>query len=71
MKNAAVGGLVITKVYAGKITQKRVNFMVYQKSAILWLFFLDLKEFSKVSGYKRIMREKRAKATGNLVVTKE
>ena len=45
--------------------------MLYQKSAILWLFFLDLKEFSKVSGYKRIMREKRAKATGNLVVTKE
>ena len=45
----------------------RNNFMVrkpmlYQMSAILGLFFLDLKEFAKVSCYKRIIREKLAKA---------
>ena len=67
MKNAAVEGLVITKVYSRKITQMRNNFMVrkpmlYQMSAILGLFFLDLKEFAKVSCYKRIIREKLAKA---------
>ena len=63
MKNAAVEGLVIKKVYSRKITQMRNNFMVrkpmlYQMSAILGLFFLDLKD----SCYKRIIREKLAKA---------
>ena len=53
MKNAAVGGLVITKVYAGKITQKRVNFMVenlcYIKSQLYFdYFFLILKNLVKL-----------------------
>ena len=42
--------------------------MLYQMSAILGLFFLDLKEFAKVSCYKRIIREKLAKAIWNLII---